>query len=465
MKTSLIFVRVVIYFLAISALSLIGCAETAKNVDNAEKNDSLRKGTEATINAIVEKEKQYYEKECEVLKMYLDDKHYVYPTREEFKKRCSEYWGIDVDTVPYVYNHGEDQVFTDCMIIKHGPESVYYYPGYEAQIKGEPKGDAEEAFAAMKYADDSLDYYYNQLLFHDDIRALPIFLNNPEYAYNVVYYHNYEKNKLLFQKAVAQYSWPEYNRDWEKLRYTLFYNNLDRGVRKDFIKNITHFKEEKPENYTHMEQTPEFYNFIDMFICVYDYIEVPIELKDECLCYMILLLHDFCEDFNAKRPDSCGDAYGAYDCVETMVSMHGYDFIERVRRNNYYNSQSLKEIIKEGMVKNLPFHHYGRDGELDGGSVILYGRVDDNDGYVNLREKADLKSNVIGTISNGEDVKIIDMTQEDIEFSQMLKVKTKDGRIGHVHKSRLRLYEMHTDKSRKSILESYRLPYIKEYEW
>ena len=117
------------------------------------------------------------------------------------------------------------------------------------------------------------------------------------------------------------------------------------------------------------------------------------------------------------------------------------------------------------MVKNLPFHHYGREGELDGGNAILYGRVDDNDGYVNLREEADLKSNVIGKISNGEDVKIIDMTQEEITFSQMLKVKTKDGRIGHVHKSRLRLYEMHTDKSRKSILESYRLPYIKEYEW
>lgn len=40
MKTSLIFVRVVIYFLAISALSLIGCAETAKNVDNAEEKNT-----------------------------------------------------------------------------------------------------------------------------------------------------------------------------------------------------------------------------------------------------------------------------------------------------------------------------------------------------------------------------------------------------------------------------------------
>lgn len=48
MKTSLIFVRVIIYFLAISALSLIGCAETAKNVDNAEMKDSIHVVNELT---------------------------------------------------------------------------------------------------------------------------------------------------------------------------------------------------------------------------------------------------------------------------------------------------------------------------------------------------------------------------------------------------------------------------------
>ena len=61
--------------------------------------------------------------------------------------------------------------------------------------------------------------------------------------------------------------------------------------------------------------------------------------------------------------------------------------------------------------------------------------------------------------------KITDMTQEDIEFSPMLKVRTKDGRKGYVHKSRLQLYSRHTDEQRKSILKSYNLPYINEYEW
>lgn len=409
---------------------------------------------------VMEEEKQYVEKECEVLKMYLDDKHYVYPNRDEFKKKCAEYWGINVDTVPYVYNHGEDQLFIDCMIFRKGSESVYYYPFYDSQINGEPKGDAKEALAAMKYADDSLDYYYNQLLFHDDKRVIPKFMNMPEHAFNVVYYHNYEKNKLLLQKAATQYTWPT-DRFWKDLRNALFYNNLSRGVRKDFIRLITHFKEENPKNYTLARQEPEFCGFMDMFIDVYDYIDVPVELKDECLCYMILLLYDFCEDFNAKY--SCGEAYGAYEVVNKMVNQNGYDFIERIEKKSYYGNQKLKEIIRSGV--QFPFYDRDYEGIVDRGLAILLGRVIDKDGYVNLRAAADLKSNVIGTIPTGEDVRFVDMTEDEIYAAKMLKVRTKDGRIGYVHKSRLQLYMMDTDEHRKSVLRRYHLPYVKEYEW
>lgn len=408
-------------------------------------------------------EKQYAEKECEVLKMYLADKQYVYPSKDVFKKRCLEFWGIDVDSVAYVCNlKGEDQLFTECMIFRHGPESVYYYPSYEAHLGDNVKGDANEAYEAMKYADDSLDYYYNQMLFHDDVRALPKFLKYSDLGFNLVYYHNYEKNKLLFERATAQYTWPN-SRDWETLRYTLFYNNLDRGIRKDFIKQITHFKNENPKDYFHMEQTPKFCSFIEMFIDVFDYIDVPLELKDECLCYMILLLYDFCEDFNKKN--NCGDAVGAEARIASMVSMNGYDFIERIEKKNYYGNSTLKSIINSGLFKNMPFGDPHRDGELDAGYAIVFGRVVDKDGYVNLRENADVKSTIIGRVSSGEDVIITDMTQDEIETAKMLKIKTKDGRKGHIHASRLKLYSRHTDKSRKSILEEYRLPYIKEYEW
>ncbi|MCQ2189388.1 MAG: SH3 domain-containing protein [Paludibacteraceae bacterium] len=411
----------------------------------------------------MEKEKQYAEKECEVLKMFFEDKRYVFPSREEFKKRCSDYWGINVDTIPNVYfTKGGDQLFTDCMIFRFGSETVYYYPSYESQIKGESKGDAKEAYDAMKYEDDSLDYNYNQLLFHDDIRALSKILNFPEHVFNIVYNHNYEKNKLFLEKAASMYSWPE-NRDWKDLRYALFYNNLERGIRKDFIKQITHFKNEKPENYTNPRNQPDFYEYINKYIDIYDYIDVPLELKDECLCYMIVLLYEFCKDFNNKN--SCGEAFGAYECIDNMVSMHGYGFIERVTKNKYYGYPQLKEIFDLGLSVNMPFGDPNRDGELDAGYVVVFGRVIDKDGYVNLRDGADVKSNIIGTISTGEDVIVCDMTQEEIESAQMLKVRTKDKKNGFVHKSRLKLYSRHTDENRKSILESYNLPYIKEYEW
>lgn len=448
-----------IFYGLLAMLSTACNSVTEKQTDTTIEKNVIYTSTLSEM----EKEKQYAEKECEVLKMYLEDKRYVYPTKEEFKKRCSEYWGIDVDTIPNVYfTKGGDQLFTDCMIFRFGSESVYYYPSYESQIKGESKGDAKEAYDAMKYADDSLDYNYNLLLFHDDIRALPKLLNFPEHVFNIVYHHNYEKNKLLFERGAAMYSWPK-NRDWKDLRYALFYNNLERGVRKDFIKQITHFNYEKPEDYTNPRHQPDFYEFMDKYINVYDYIDVPIELKDECMCYMTMLLYDFCNDFNSKN--SCGEAFGAYECIDKMVSMHGYDFIERVIKNKYYGYPQLKEIIASGLNVNMPFGNPYRDGELDAGYVIVFGHVIDKDGYVNLREGADLNSNVIGRIPTGEDVIVTDMKQEEIEFSQMLRVRTKDGRKGYVHKSRLQLYSRHTDESRKSILESYHLPYIKEYEW
>lgn len=66
-----------------------------------------------------------------------------------------------------------------------------------------------------------------------------------------------------------------------------------------------------------------------------------------------------------------------------------------------------------------------------------YGRVVDKDGYVNLREGADPKSRIIGTIPSSEVVQIIEMTEKEIDTAKMLRVRTKDGRKGYVHTSRL----------------------------
>lgn len=75
--------------------------------------------------------------------------------------------------------------------------------------------------------------------------------------------------------------------------------------------------------------------------------------------------------------------------------------------------------------------------EVNPDYASMYGRVVDKDGYVNLREGADPKSRIIGTIPSNEVVQIIEMTEKEIDTAKMLRVRTKDGRKGYVHTSRL----------------------------
>ena len=82
-----------------------------------------------------------------------------------------------------------------------------------------------------------------------------------------------------------------------------------------------------------------------------------------------------------------------------------------------------------------------------------YGRVVDKDGYVNLREGADLKSRIIGTISSNEVVQIIEMTEKEIDTAKMLRVRTKDGKMGYVHTSRLEKYFTEDEAEDEALFE------------
>lgn len=263
-----------------------------------------------------------------------------------------------------------------------------------------------------------------------------------------------------FIPETDRYEWPK-RYEWKRLETDLFYDGEEREVKKRFIKQITHFEYEDPKDYSELpSRCPDFCEFINMYIDVFDYIAIPTARKDECLCYMLQLLCDFCDDFNSKY--SYGDAVGASKCLDFMISMNGYDFVERIKQQNYYGNPKLKDFRD---FDNMPFGDPKRYGELDSDIVIVYGRVVDKDGYVNLRESSDSKSNVIGRVSTGDDVRIIYKTQDDVEFGQMLNVVTKDGRVGYVHRSRLKLYSMYSDKSRRKMLESFGIQNFKEYEW
>ena len=99
-------------------------------------------------------------------------------------------------------------------------------------------------------------------------------------------------------------------------------------------------------------------------------------------------------------------------------------------------SANSVECAKVSEVNNKP------TSQTNGTEVSKrYAYVWDSDGYVNLREGLNPKSKIIGTVKTSEEVDVV-MSKEELESSKMIKVKTKDGKIGYIHYTRLHIKSM-----------------------
>ncbi|MBO4332520.1 MAG: SH3 domain-containing protein [Paludibacteraceae bacterium] len=76
---------------------------------------------------------------------------------------------------------------------------------------------------------------------------------------------------------------------------------------------------------------------------------------------------------------------------------------------------------------------------IDSEGIKRFAYVRDSDGYANLREGLNPKSKIIGTVKTSEEVAVV-MSKEELESSKMIMVKTKDGKIGYIHYTRLYIY-------------------------
>ncbi|MCR5568824.1 MAG: SH3 domain-containing protein [Paludibacteraceae bacterium] len=99
-------------------------------------------------------------------------------------------------------------------------------------------------------------------------------------------------------------------------------------------------------------------------------------------------------------------------------------------------SANSVECAKVSEVNNKP------TSQTNGTEVSKrYAYVCDSDGYANLREGLNPKSKIIGTVKTSEEVAVV-MSKEELESSKMIRVKTKDGKIGYIHYTRLYIKSM-----------------------
>ncbi|WP_344826095.1 SH3 domain-containing protein [Chryseobacterium ginsenosidimutans] len=113
-------------------------------------------------------------------------------------------------------------------------------------------------------------------------------------------------------------------------------------------------------------------------------------------------------------------AYGVYGQAQSYFNEHP-EYLTMLKKNNYFGFQKLKEY---GDIIYEPNPESFTD---ENGSFIQ-----DPDGYTNLREEKNSSSEVLQKIKSGEHIEVLDNSGD------WWQVKTKEGKTGYVHKSRVK---------------------------
>lgn len=364
-------------------------------------------------------------KELAVYNQVLTDNNYTLPTVEEFRSRLIKYLGIDIDTISdNSFVVGEEFTFYKKeRLMTTSPESVYYQPEREK----ETEGVNETADYIMARNDGKQFLAFNQLFFKDDTKAIPYFNDDFNGAANIVVYFNYEENKDLLKNTIRSISLDGRDLNLEVLKHLLFYNNRSRGFRKEVI-DILYKRDESLNSADFMDG--DFSRLQDLFLSNYYKIDIPIEIVDSCYIYIAQKLND--HDKKVEDEKWRIDQNQGYTAISGMGFLYGLDFFDRLKAKNYYNDPKIKESVESYIVLK---DYLTPQDEINKESYILKARIEDKDGYVNLRKSASLSSDIIGRIKSGTIV-----TVDDDNDNSMRLISTEDGIKGYVHNSRLNAY-------------------------
>ena len=375
------------------------------------KNASMPKDT-AYVNRKLMDEQALIQ--TSILEEYGKENGYKAPTYQEFQDRCMEYWGISLHKkaqdhtvniglcIEYTINEVGRFIFTEA-------EGLFDQPEKEEDPTEE---DAKRVLFTRENGIGEKFLAYNKLLFNDNAATLSFFLNNPEYAIDIVFNIDYERNKMLMTKSIDfAKNVPNHSFYRDCAESILFYNNKKRGFRRNLIAEIF-----RMSNRTNETMTP-FDDLVYAYFELFTKLKYAQQVKDACLAYLMACLIEY----DTKNKDNIGGIKDekAYQHLSNFMSKDKH-LAHRLKKNNYYGNSQLKELVAAVLVM---------ENAIDPNDTYF---VDDPDGYANLRERASSTSKIIKRVATNEMLTILN------NDGQWWKVQTKDGTTGYIHKSRIR---------------------------
>lgn len=343
------------------------------------------------------KTNQMEETEISILKNALDNNQYELKSDKVFNNKISNYLGIDTNSLSNegydeISLNGEDidyQVSKQGRYIKIGQDILPDLDSVKQKIIiDKEKNPYIESITNL-----------NKVLFSDDPTSIALVTHqDKDLATDLVVLFDYEKNKFLMNAALKNIKslddQPKYF-NW----CLLFYNDRKKEeiIRKDLLLEL-------------QKSNSELISNLITFITK-NKSSVNQKTIDDCLAFLInikLKESEKNEDWNTNE----GFGLLSY-CYETDNNL-----LSRFEKASFFNYSLIKNATEAYKVFNP-------NGQKD------Y-KIQDPDGYTNLRKDKNTSSEILQQIKSGESIDVLE-NQGDWWL-----VKTNEGKQGYVHKSRVK---------------------------
>ncbi|HHT2833732.1 hypothetical protein [Klebsiella aerogenes] len=368
----------------------------------------------------------YMKDEVNILSAFLKENKYTLPNAAEFRERCLDYFGVDIQnsTSNYIscFNGATgcyDIIIKQKLLTTFG-ESVFYAPEL----------DETPTIAVVKKRlrriNNSLAHQflaYNKLIFNDDTSVAGFFLQEPsetgvDYLWEIVFRFGYEKNEVLYTKELSNLI--KQRISVESNRMMLLYNNPQRGYKKKLLNDfyITFGKDaiEKILNATHANWLDIQKNYYDMSFALQGANAVDQSAMDKALIHLLKIIsHHNSVDLTAQESERLAYSYLS-DFIDKDKTL-----ADRLENKNYYD-MGIMLLPEEKRLISIEHNDL----------LLNYYVTQSKDGYINLRDAAGMKSRVTKKLSNHTLV-VKKAVVDDWYFVQIVGSDV----VGFIHNSQL----------------------------
>lgn len=320
---------------------------------------------------------------------------YSFPDEETFKEKILEYFKMNIDRynvniialnwdlLPYLINKEKRMIHN---------EGLYY---------------------------DTINLTINKYIFYED-KAADMYLRHNEkgksFIHDMVFEFGYAGRKDWIKMAVGDDLWKKSGGELILFRLLFGEYNIKGGdleLRKDMLDTLVTMGDELDLSLLSSVAEEVLYR-----TDYYTFKDNSPEGRKEIAGYIY-----------AREVDM-----GQYGYVEDLIDQDE-SWIDFFKQNDYFDSENLKTFIEDIYIEKPD--RFGRSS-MD--PQVLTAVITDQDGFTNLRAGKGTEYDIVQEIKTGERVKILDTREEihDVNI-QWLKVETKQGTEGYVHKSRIKI--------------------------